>query len=168
MKPEGRRVHGRRGQRGEPRERVGLGELRPPDGVPHEAPERPGLEVRRAGDGRPLVLDDPQPEDPGPGLDEVLDPAAPDVDAELPAFDDRDLDLVGSEGLPPGHELFGELFHLRPPTVIREIFIVGQPSFTGTSWPSLLQVPVGSPKARSEPTQTSLFRMSMFVPMSVA
>ena len=70
--------------------------------------ERPGREVRGAGVGRPLVLDHPQPADPRAGLDEVLDLAAADVDAELAAVDDGDLDLVRAALAAVGDELFGQ------------------------------------------------------------
>ncbi len=140
-------------QRGEGRELVGAPELGPAHGVTDEPFEGRHVEVRGAGVGGLFVFDDPDARRPRARLDERLDAALADVDVELVAVDDGDLGLFGAALAGEGDEDLGEIsqrsrgyrpprLHDRPPTVIFSIRSVGQPSLTGTSWPSLLHVPV--------------------------
>ena len=106
--------------------------------------------------GRPLVLDDPDPEGPGPGLFQVLYLSPAYFDLEVAAVLDDALDFIGAGLAGLGDEHLGRVqqldiaipamecmfLHLIPPTVMADILMVGQPSPTGTDWPSLPHVPV--------------------------
>ncbi len=101
------RIDPGRGELGQAGERIGIGQLGAPDGVPDELVDRFLPEVRGRGEGGLVVLDDPEAEPAAPGFDQVLDLAHPDVDRELDPVADRELDLVRARAPAEVDELRG-------------------------------------------------------------
>src|SRR6185295_7123820 len=162
--------------RRQPVVRVGRGLVRQRQRPVHERLQAGRLEVVGVREPQPLVLQHAQAHALGGGLGEVLDLPVAHADAGLAADLHQRLRLLRASPARPLHQLLGQLLRRRPahratlvpPTVMPSMRSVGNPTPTGTIWPSFPHIPIPGSGMGSQPTIVTFFSASGPTPISMA